>query len=139
MAEKDTLDLEAAWPSFYPDDLIIPPEDAIDTQGEFYRLVCILPPGSGCFLTTHEEQPSRHMSCHDDEERRNVYGTSFFSDKKVIVRTRETFEEALGNKKIAHGSLAPFMGKMKKTGRKAHYTAWLRVGCEVHTYFKGAE
>lgn len=33
MAEKDTLDLEAAWPSFYPDDLIIPPEDAIDTQG----------------------------------------------------------------------------------------------------------
>ncbi|EKN3731993.1 hypothetical protein [Yersinia rochesterensis] len=139
MAETDNAESKAKWPSFYPDDLTIPPEDAVDAEGSFYRLVCRLPPEKECFLTTHEEQPLRHLNCRDDDERKNVYGTSFYSDKKLIERTRETFEEALGDKKIAYGSLSPFMGKMKKTGRKAHYTAWLMLGCEVHTCFEGAE
>jgi len=139
MAAKEISKHQAAWPDFYPTNLVIPPEDAVDTSGEYYRLVCCLPPGEECFLTTHQEQPSRHLSCKDEDELKNVYGTSFYSDKKAIERTRETFEEALGHKKIAFGSLSPFMGKMKKTGRKAHYTAWLRQGCEVHTCFEGAE
>ncbi|KEY58486.1 hypothetical protein [Serratia sp. DD3] len=119
--------------------IAIPPNDAIDAQGDFFRLVCCVPPAQDCFLSTHEEQPERYLTCQDDESRANVCGTSFFSDRKAVERKRQVFKNVLGARKVAYGTLHPHMGRLKKTGGKAHYTAWLKVGCEVHKFFREAE
>lgn len=135
-----TKEAPLQWPDFYPEQLALPPEDASDTEGAFYRFVLKYPPESGCFLTTHEECPNRHKSKNlTDEKRLCLYGTSFFSDKELALDKRESLPEALGHRKLAYGILKPYMGKMKKTLSKGHYTAWLKVGCCVHEQFKGVE
>lgn len=132
---------ESEYP-IYPKEfkkLAIPPKDAHDTDGEFYRLVCCTPPAADCFYPTYIEQPGRESKCDNDEARLMVCGTSFFSDIKQIKRKRSIFKKALGKKKIAHGMLKPYMGKMKKTGESGHYTAWLKNESGVFKFFKEAE
>ncbi len=128
-------EMAEAWQDFYPDDLVLPPIDAVDTDGTFYRLVKTLPPSANCFASTHEDQPKKHLHCKTNEEKEAVYGTTFWSDKDSLVRIKDMLAEAFKDRIIASGVLSPTMGKMKRTLCENHYTAWLKKDSNVHTVF----
>lgn len=122
------------WPSYYPED--VPPADSVDTKGTFYRLVKVLPPQSGCFASTHEEFPKRHLNPKlTAEDKVNVYGASFFDTHSAAADVKEKFVNALGDRLVAKGELKEYMGKMKKTRGPSHYTMWLKIGCGIHSQF----
>ncbi len=126
------------WPAFYPKN--VPPKDAVDTFGFFFRLVKNSPPQTSCFLSTHEEQPSRHASRRlSEEDRINVYGASFYDNRNEASCLIAKFPEALGDRIVAEGAFSSFMGKMKKTRGPSHYTVWLKVGCNIHQHFNCVE
>ena len=123
-----------SWPNFYPAG--VPPLDATDTTGTFYRLVKVLPPQPDCFLSTHEEQPNRHKNPHlSQEDKINVYGASFYDTHSAAASVKEKFANVLGNRLVAKGELQTYMGKMKKTRGPSHFTMWLKVGCGIHNHF----
>lgn len=128
------------WPGFYPVNANVPPKDAVDTKGYFFRLVKKKPPEAACFLTTHEEQPTRHLSQRlSTEDKVNIYGASFYDDRNGAADLREKFPKALGDRLIAGGEFYSYMGKMKKTRGPSHFTVWLKVGCDIHQHFKCVE
>lgn len=67
-----------SWPDFFPPELELPPEDAVDAEGTVYRFVKSIPPTETCFLATHQEQPHRHERCETLEKNKRytelVYG-----------------------------------------------------------------
>lgn len=121
---------EPEWPSFYPEDITLPPTDSIDTDGIFFRLVVTDPPQENCFLTTHEEQPERHMQFRKRQDLtglQNVYGMSFFNEEAGAIGARDRFPDALGHRLVAKGGLEPFMGKMRQyPNNSSHFTMWIR-------------
>lgn len=122
------------WPSFYPAG--VPPTNAIDANGTFYRLVNVVPPQPGCFLSTHEEQPNRHKDPRlSADDKINVYGASFFDTHSAAALMKEKFANVLGGRLVAKGELESYMGKMKKTRGPSHFTVWLKVGCGIHNHF----
>lgn len=127
------------WPDFYPDDLSLPPSDADDANGVFFRLVNSEPPKPTCFLSTHEEQPNRHIKYRkkgDTFNLENVYGTSFFDCKDGAEIVRYKFPDALGEKIIARGNLEPSFGKMRQhPNGSSHFTVWLRHMISLHQSF----
>lgn len=123
-----------SWPTYYPPG--VPPVDAVDTKGTFYRLVKVLPPQRDCFASTHEECPNRHRSPRlSPEDKINVYGASFYDNHIAAAEVKEKFANALGNRLVAKGELKEYMGKMKKTRGPSHYTMWLKVDCGIHNHF----
>jgi hypothetical protein len=122
------------WPDYYPPG--VPPLDAVDTQGVFFRLVKVLPPQRDCFASTHEEYPNRHRNPRlSDDDKKNVYGASFFDTHMAAADAKEKFPNTLGDRLVAQGELKGFMGKMKKTRGPSHYTMWLKVDCGIHNHF----
>ncbi len=126
---------EDSWPDFYPPNLILPPENASDADGEFYRLVISTPPTERCFWATHQEQPARHESCKTPEKLEAVYGTSFWKNKESLLDALIFLPEALQQRIIASGKVNASMGKMRKTLEEGHYTIWLRKNCNIHLSF----
>ena len=129
---EDTKD---SLPDFYPDDLVLPPEDSVETNGTFYRLVKTVPPSANCFRSTHEDQPRKHLRCTSIEEKEAVYGTTFWSNRDSLARLKDTLAEAFKDRIMVSGVLAPTMGMMKKTLEEYHYTVWLKKNSNVHTVF----
>ncbi|MNZ57406.1 hypothetical protein NFJ01_10580 [Lelliottia amnigena] len=128
------------WPSYYPKNLIIPPQDSLLAQGKFYRLVSHHIPTRECFFSTHQEQPNRHKSKSlSSEDRVNLYGTSFFDNEDKARHTRDAFPQSLGGKLIAEGILIEYMGAMKKTRGPSHFTVWLKNACDIHQHFQSVE
>ena len=122
------------WPDYYPPG--VPPLDAVDTHGVFFRLVKVLPPQRDCFASTHEEYPNRHRNPRlSDDDKKNVYGASFFDTHMAAADAKEKFPNTLGDRLVAQGELKGFMGKMKKTRGPSHYTMWLKVDCGIHNHF----
>ena len=123
------------WHDFYPDDLVIPPEDAIGANGFFYRLVGEIPPTRKCFQSSHEDNPNRYKKCDTNEKLQSVYGTSFWSNPEVALKKQQALPEALGDKILACGGLDTSMGKMKQTLEPDHYTIWFKENVDVHNKF----
>lgn len=127
---------QSEWPLFYPDDIDVPPIDAVDTQGTFFRLTIQSPPDSGCFQTTHEEQPKRYKKfLKSPKILPNVYATSFFDTREAAKHMQEVFPDALGNKYIAKGEVTPAIGKMKKTNGPCHHSIWIRNNSVIYASF----
>lgn len=131
-SDEDSKNL---WPEYYPSDLVVPPNDAIEASGTFFRLVKCVPPSATCFTSTHEDQPKKYLRCKSQEEREAVYGTTFWSNKDSLARIKESLAEAFKDRIMASGKLSPAMGKMKKTLEEHHYTVWLIKESNVHTAF----
>lgn len=122
------------WPTYYSAG--VPPADAIDTKGIFFRLVKVLPPQVDCFASTHEENPNRHRNPRlSADDKINVYGASFYDTHEAAAEVKEKFANVLGDRLVAKGELVEYMGKMKKTRGPSHYTMWLKVGCGIHSHF----
>ncbi|HGH0372877.1 TPA: hypothetical protein ACQ340_000848 [Yersinia enterocolitica] len=124
------------WPDFYPVEPSLPPDDSVEADGSFYRLVCSVPPTPACFLSTHEENPNRHKRCFTMEDKECVYGTSFWVTKDAALKKQEALPEALGEKILAFGFLDGSMGKMKRTLEPEHFTVWFKKNIIIHTNFQ---
>ncbi|WP_298940688.1 hypothetical protein [uncultured Psychromonas sp.] len=127
---------QSEWPSFYPDNILLPPEDATDTCGTLFRLTIASPPENVCFQSTHEEQPERYKKfLKKPKLLPNVYATSFFDTYEAAEHMKRVFPSILGNKYIAKGNVIPMIGKMKKTSGPNHYSVWIRNNTSIHTSF----
>jgi len=123
------------WPSFYPDELNLPPEGTSPTDGGLYRFVERTPPEKACFKSSHEQSPLRHRRCFTREARESVYGTSFWETKTAALNKLNAFPEALGDKILAYGMLDDSMGVMKHTLEPEHITVWFRISAKPHLNF----
>jgi hypothetical protein len=130
--------MSSEWPSFYPLKIAVPPEDAVCSQGPFFRLVLSSPPQEHCFLSTHEEQPNRYKKC-SGVALQNVYGASFFDNKVQAAAVRDKFPDVLGQRIVAEGTLVPEVGKMKQTFSPGHYTVWIRLNSAPINEFSTCE
>ncbi|EAR4440568.1 hypothetical protein EOG74_25080 [Salmonella enterica] len=124
------------YPDFYPAEPSLPPNNSVDTEGGFYRLVRAAPPTPECFLSTHEENPNRHKRCFTIEDKECVYGTSFWGSKDAVLKKQEALPEALGDRILAFGILDKTMGKMKQTLEAEHFTVWFKKNIIIHTSFQ---
>ncbi|HDT2542375.1 TPA: hypothetical protein QHK75_002392 [Klebsiella aerogenes] len=124
------------YPDFYPAEPSLPPNNSVDTEGGFYRLVRAAPPTPECFLSTHEENPNRYKRCFTIEDKECVYGTSFWGSKDAVLKKQEALPEALGDRILAFGILDKTMGKMKQTLEAEHFTVWFKKNIIIHTSFQ---
>lgn len=123
------------WPDFFPAELELPPEDAIDAGGIVFRLVREIPPTEACFLATHQEQPRRHEVCDTLEKKQAVYGTSVWSNKELLIEAMASLPHGLRQRKVASGTVNASMGKMRQTLEPGHLTLWLRKNSNIHLNF----
>ncbi|MBY7969338.1 hypothetical protein KW445_06695 [Vibrio fluvialis] len=118
------------YPDFFPED--IPPQDAIPTQGDAYRLVNCNPPSRDCFCSTIEEYPGRKAKRPTDTEM--LYGASLFTEAAEATKKKQLFKP-LRNKMLCAGRLIEEDGMMKKTGGPHHITVWFKNNADPHNRF----
>ncbi|MEI6895932.1 MAG: hypothetical protein V5786_00320 [Psychromonas sp.] len=127
---------QSEWPLFFPRNIDVPPSDAVNAEGIFFRLTIESPPGTVCFQSTHEEQPTRYKKfLKDPQKLPNVYATSFFDTYEAAKHIKSVFPYIFGDKYIAKGKVIPMIGKMKKTNGPHHYSIWIRNNTLIHASF----
>lgn len=104
---------EVTFPSYYPRG--VPPKDARDAEGEFYRLVKTEPPSDGCFKNMYETNQKR-MKKFNGLALKCCYGISVFTEETSLVNAFNKFPEGTGQQYIARGTVDSDDGKMLKTG-----------------------
>ncbi|MFB9154456.1 hypothetical protein ACFFUS_14085 [Vibrio gallaecicus] len=122
------------YPDFYPEDM--PPENAIDANGEAYRLVDNNPPQKVDFRSTIEENPKRAAKKPSDREM--LYGASLFTRQEEALKKKKLFKP-LRNKTLSAGHLSSDDGMMKKTGGPCHITVWFKKEALPHERFECIE
>lgn len=122
----------------FPDDFPpgVPPNNALDADGTFYRIATANPPGEKCFLNMKEENPKR-MKKFKGLALKCCYGVSMFLDETSLLNAFDKFPEGIGERFIAKGSLNAKDGKMLKTGApdSTHFTIWLYNTVKLHQKF----
>ncbi|HCR3470616.1 hypothetical protein ONR69_08305 [Proteus mirabilis] len=137
MAEIKQLEVVThgyVFPDYYPKDA--PPNNAVEAEGVFYRLVKKNPPSSHCFDDMYTENPKR-MKRFKGFKLICCYGTSLYTDETSVLNAFDKFPEGAGNRFLAKGKLEPQDGKMLKTGAPdtTHFTVWFVKDSEVHKRF----
>lgn len=137
MAEKDAQakikDDVGEWLPFYPKG--VPPKEALDAEGEFFRLAKSKPPEPKCFQSMFEEKPKR-LKKFSGSSLKCCYGVSLYSKEESVVNAFDKFPEGAGDFYIAKGSLRAEHGKLMKTfSDPAHYTLWLKLENNIHKDF----
>ena len=103
------------FPNTWPSDC--PPPDAVDAEGEVFRIVNHDPPVDDDFLTSFETGTfPRRAACVR-------CGLSVHRILADAVHTKTKYPK-LGNR-IAKGTLAKELGKTKQTGQASHTTWWV--------------
>lgn len=132
--EKGIIVPESSFPDYYPKN--VPPDNAIDANGVFFRLVKNDPASLHCFDDMYTENPKR-LKRFTGIKLKCCYGTSLYSDEKSVLNAFEKFPEGVGTRHVAKGELNPSDGKMLKTGAPdtTHYTLWFVKDHQVHKKF----
>lgn len=106
------------FPSDWPESC--PPGDAVDADGEVFRIVSRVPLAAEDFLTSFENGAFPHrppcLRC----------GLSVHQILSDAIHTRTKYPK-LGSR-IARATLAKDFGKMKPTGAGSHITWWVYKG-----------
>jgi hypothetical protein len=125
---------QVSFPSYFPSG--VPPKEAKEASGEFYRLTRAKPPGKDCFLNMHDENPKR-MSRFKGLPLKCCYGVSMYTEEQSLINAFDKFPEGVGERFIAKGTLDTADGAMMKTGApdSTHYTIWLSTDAEIHQKF----
>lgn len=128
------LPAQVTFPDYFPSG--VPPKEAKEASGEFYRLTKAKPPGKDCFLNMHDENPKR-MSRFKGLPRKCCYGVSMYTEEQSLINAFDKFPEGVGERFIAKGTLDATDGAMLKTGApdSTHFTIWLGVETEIHKKF----
>ncbi|QGJ40959.1 hypothetical protein E4179_11895 [Citrobacter freundii] len=122
------------FPDYFPSG--VPPKEAIDASGEFYRLTKAKPPGKDCFLNMRDENPKR-MGRFKGLSLKCCYGVSVYTEEQSLVNAFDKFPEGVGERFIAKGTLESADGVMLKTGApdSTHFTIWIGKDAEIHKKF----
>ncbi len=122
------------FPDYFPSG--VPPKEAIDASGEFYRLTKAKPPGKDCFLNMRDENPKR-MGRFKGLPLKCCYGVSVYTEEQSLINAFDKFPEGIGERFIAKGTLESADGVMLKTGApdSTHFTIWIGKDVEIHKKF----
>lgn len=125
---------QISFPSYFPTG--VPPKEAKEASGEFYRLTKAKPPGKDCFLNMHDENPNR-MRRYKGLPLKCCYGVSVYTEEQSLINAFEKFPEGVGERFIAKGTIDAADGAMMKTGApdSTHFTIWLSKDAEIHKKF----
>ncbi|WP_368893230.1 hypothetical protein [Kluyvera ascorbata] len=129
-----TQSAQVTFPDYFPSG--VPPKEAIDASGEFYRLTKAKPPGKDCFLNMRDENPKR-MGRFKGLSLKCCYGVSVYTEEQSLVNAFDKFPEGIGERFIAKGTLESADGVMLKTGApdSTHFTIWIGKDAEIHKKF----
>ncbi|AUU26440.1 MULTISPECIES: hypothetical protein [Citrobacter freundii complex] len=129
-----TQSTQVTFPDYFPSG--VPPKEAIDASGEFYRLTKAKPPGKDCFLNMRDENPKR-MGRFKGLSLKCCYGVSVYTEEQSLVNAFDKFPEGVGERFIAKGTLESADGVMLKTGApdSTHFTIWIGKDAEIHKKF----
>lgn len=129
-----TQSAQVTFPDYFPSG--VPPKEAIDASGEFYRLTKAKPPGKNCFLNMRDENPKR-MGRFKGLSLKCCYGVSVYTEEQSLVNAFDKFPEGIGERFIAKGTLESADGVMLKTGApdSTHFTIWIGKDAEIHKKF----
>jgi hypothetical protein len=126
--------LEYEWPNSYPP--ACPPGDAVDAEGEFFRIVDAEPPVESDFWNHHERAAEGMITRRTWSDGCEAAGLSVLQDLEEAKNLREAVGP-MRSKKIAHGSLSG-SGVMKASPRsksQSHHTWWRPVGDQAWISF----
>ncbi|MDR0219364.1 MAG: hypothetical protein LBI71_10915 [Enterobacteriaceae bacterium] len=126
--------LEIIFPSYYPHG--VPPREAQDAEGTFFRIAKSSPPTIYCFKSMYESNPKR-LKKFNGLNLKCCYGISVFTDEISLVNAFEKFPQGTEDSYIAKGVVDRTDGKMLKTGNpdSTHYTLWLGEDTKIHKKF----
>jgi hypothetical protein len=114
------------FPETWPRDC--PPQDAVDAEGDVFRIVNHAPPTADDFLTNFELGmfPNRPacLRC----------GLSVHRILADAIHTKTKYPK-LGSR-IAKGTLSKEFGKTKQTGQASHTTWWVYQGVNRASIFE---
>lgn len=129
-----TQSAQVTFPDYFPSG--VPPKEAIDASGEFYRLTKAKPPGKDCFLNMRDENPKR-MGRFKGLSLKCCYGVSVYTEEQSLVNAFDKFPEGIGERFIAKGTLESADAVMLKTGApdSTHFTIWIGKDAEIHKKF----
>lgn len=129
-----TQSAQVTFPDYFPSG--VPPKEAIDASGEFYRLTKAKPPGKDCFLNMRDENPKR-MGRFKGLSLKCCYGVSVYTEEQSLLNAFDKFPEGIGERFIAKGTLESADGVMLKTGApdSTHFTIWIGKDAEIHKKF----
>lgn len=131
--ETITSEETSQFPEFYPSK--VPPKEAKDAEGEFFRIVKNDPPQKGCFASMYEDKPKR-LKKFSGLSLKCCYGVSVYTDESAVVNAFDKFPEGTGQRYVAKGTVCAEDGKMMKTFTDPfHHTLWLRQGTQIHEKF----
>ncbi|EMN0343780.1 hypothetical protein ACOJ84_003864 [Morganella morganii] len=132
--KKEVVAPEYSFPDYYPKN--VPPSNATEANGVFFRLVKQNPASLHCFDDMYTENPNR-LKRFKGISLTYCYGTSLYSDEKSVTNAFDKFPEGVGTRFVAKGELSPGDGKMLKTGAPdtTHYTIWFVKDHQVHKKF----
>ena len=123
---------KSEWPDFFPKG--IPPNRAMPTDGDAFRLVRSIPPSDSDFLSTFEESPGRQVK---NDSIGMVFGTSFHRNLECSRQTRRRYKP-LRNRYIVVGTLRNEHGVCLATPTScgpSHFTVWRRKESLIHSDF----
>lgn len=119
------------WPSDYPQNIIVPPEDAFDLNHRLYRAVLNDPPESADFVASYKDPGQMHLG-RKESVRNNpkFYATSFFDTFDSLSAMMKESPQLFSNKKIAEGDVTSHHGKGLNGSRHNphHLSVWLYDG-----------
>ncbi|MBH3136416.1 hypothetical protein I5M99_06185 [Serratia marcescens] len=121
------------YPNYFPEN--VPPKEAKDAEGEFFRIVKSNPPQQGCFLSMYKEKPNR-LKKFSGLKLKCCYGVSVYTEESAVVNAFDKFPEGTGQRYVAKGTVCAENGKMMKTfSDPFHHTLWLKLNSQIHEVF----
>ncbi|HHQ4313680.1 TPA: hypothetical protein ACSP7Z_004362 [Serratia fonticola] len=124
---------EGEYPDFYPSN--VPPKEAKDAEGVFFRIVKKNPPQNECFASMFEEKPKR-LKKFSGLKLKCCYGVSVYTEENAVVNAFDKFPEGTGQRYVAKGTVSAEDGKMMKTcADPFHHTLWLKINAQLHEKF----
>lgn len=115
------------FPNDYPEDIVVPPSDAIEMNILLYRMVTKDIPDINDFLPTYKD-PDQKRIFEKNRNNPEVYGTSFRADKTDLLEIISRFSERFANKVMCECDVLATQGVVKQTGKPSHHTVWFYNG-----------
>lgn len=113
------------WPNDFPKD--VPPSDAIELDGIYFRFVDNQNISEIDFLPTYKDPEQRKIYLKN-QGKAEVYAVSFMQTEESIRTMQIELPKRFSKKLIARGKLIPNYGKGKMTGRPFHMSVWFYDG-----------
>lgn len=131
--EENVSQVNSEYPNYFPPN--VPPKEAMDAEGEFFRIVKNNPPQEGCFSNMYIDNRKR-LKKFSGLKLMCCYGVSVYSEESAVVNAFDKFPEATDQRYVAKGTVCAENGKMMKTfSDPFHHTLWVKLNSKIHEVF----